>query len=176
MHLVFLFFHLLYTHEYIQCEGDESMIIQHFFRHGLASECKNLSYGDTSQWEYKWCKQMRNDIILNCGLHASFHNQSKIYKLRRTCSIDKYSSKNSDTSPLRGKLPHPKNANHWTWFWSSFIHRTFLAIYFANIPTSVSTLKDTVSLKICICFLLFPCSTHSNLLAIIIISALCTCK
>lgn len=147
MHLVFLFFHLLYTHEYIQCEGDESMIIQHFFRHGLASECKNLSYGDTSQWEYKWCKQTRNDIILNCGFDASFRIQSNMYKLRRACSTAKYSSKNSDTSPLRGKLPHPKNANDWPWFWSNFIHRTFHAIYFPNTPTSFSTLQDTVSLK-----------------------------
>lgn len=156
MHLLFLFFHLLYTCEYIQCEGDESMII-HFFRHGWASECKNLSYGDTSQWEYKWCKQTRDDIILNCGLDASFHIQSKMYKLRRTCSTAKYSSKNSDTSPLRRKLSHPKSAHHWTCLWSNFIHRTFLAIYFPNTRTSFSNLQDRVSLKFCICFLLFPC-------------------
>jgi len=124
MYLVLLFFHLIYTYEYIQCERDESMIIQHFFRHGLASECKNLSYGDTSQWEYKWCKQPRNDIILNCGLDASFHIQSKVYTLQRAYSTAKYSSKNSDTSPLPGKLPHPKNANHWPW--SVFIVQPYL--------------------------------------------------
>jgi hypothetical protein len=170
MHLVFLFFHLLYTSEYIQCEGDESMIILYFFRHGLASECKNLSYGDTSQWEYKWCKQTRNDIILNCGLDASFRIQSKMYKLRRAFSTASIVLRIViRTSPLRRKLSHQKSANHWTWFCSNFIHRTFLAIYFPNTPTSFSNSQDTTSLKFYIWFLLFPSSTHSNLLAFIII-------